>query len=50
MERFELLGDERAININITNEGVIMDAFQNDQLVGTVGMTFEEWFNYVEGR
>lgn len=37
--------NERRLQIVVTDEGVIMDAYINDICVGTVGRTFEEWFD-----
>ena len=47
------LEDGRVLNINVTNEGVIMDVYENykdgetgirmTEHLGTVGMTFDEW-------
>lgn len=42
--------NERTLVVNVTDEGVIMDAYLDGELSGTVGMTFEEWWEYVDGR
>jgi hypothetical protein len=41
-----------SLNIKITGEGVIMDAFDNDlnELIGTLGMTYDEWFDFICAR
>jgi len=31
------------MTINITHEGVIIDVFDDDDLIATYGRTFEEW-------
>ena len=65
-ERFHVdLGDGRNLLVNVTEEGVIMDVFQNrpvhdkgavvpipkgryvSEHLGTVGMTFEEWADWI---
>ena len=51
--RFEIdLGDGRNMTVNITGEGIIMDVFQNhpgfDEHLGTAGMMFDEWAEWVE--
>lgn len=38
------------IQIVITDEGIILDAFNGDEHLGTVGRTFDEWFQYVKGQ
>ena len=35
------------LNINITEEGIILDAFLGDVPIGTKAMTFQEWFDHV---
>lgn len=45
----------QSVVVNITDEGVILDAYAidfdgNDYLAGTMAMTYEEWFNFLEGR
>ena len=51
------LDDGRTLNINITDEGIIMDVFEpwgwyadQDEHLGTAAMTFEEWANWVQTR
>lgn len=34
----------KLLNIRVTHEGVIIDAYEEGVLTGTVGMTFEEWW------
>ena len=54
-ERFHVdLGDSRHLLVNVTGEGVIMDVFarrpeyaDQDEHLGTVGMTFEEWADWI---
>lgn len=38
-----------SLNIKITGEGVIMDAFDNDlnEPLGSLAMTYDEWFDYI---
>lgn len=48
-------GEGWSLVVNITDEGIILDAYSvdedgNDELVGTMGMTAEEWFDFVEER
>ena len=40
-------GHVRHLNIRVTHEGVIFDAYLDDVLVETLGMTFDEWFDHV---
>lgn len=42
--------DGRLLEVIITDEGVILDAYVGDTLVGTVGMTFDEWHFDVRGE
>jgi hypothetical protein len=52
------LGDGRHMTINITHEGIIMDVFgvqeddsngmvRDDLHLGTVGMMFDEWADWI---
>ena len=47
------LGESRHMTINITDEGIIMDVFGppdeklNNLHLGTVGMTFDEWAEWI---
>jgi hypothetical protein len=38
-----------SLNVKLTDEGVIMDAYDDDlnDLLGTMGMTYDEWFDFV---
>ena len=42
-------GTHRLMTVNVTEEGIIMDVYlrgftlETDTLLGTVGMTFDEW-------
>jgi hypothetical protein len=51
------IGDGRTMTINITGEGIIIDVFgrapqefSDDTLLGTVGMTFDEWAEWAISR
>ena len=48
-----LLGD-RTLYIITTDEGVIFDLYHeeddNESLIGTAAMTFDEWADWTEGR
>jgi hypothetical protein len=58
-ERFHIdLGDDRNMTVNVTGEGIIFDVFglrivqvdgmvYDDVHLGTVGMTYEEWGDWV---
>ena len=35
--------NEQTMTVNITDEGVIIDMFDGDNLIATYGRTFEEW-------
>jgi alpha-L-arabinofuranosidase len=43
------LGDGQNLTINITGEGIIMDVVEDDYHLGTVGMMFDEWADWVVG-
>ena len=36
--------DQSVTIVKVTEEGVVMDFYQNGELTGTIGRTFEEWF------
>jgi len=40
--------EERIIRIALTHEGVIMDFYKDSELSSTVGMTYDEWFEFSE--
>ena len=51
------LDDGRVLNINVTDEGIIMDVFERkpeyadqDEHLGTAAMMFEEWADWVQTR
>ena len=50
LRRVEDLSPDEQFFVNVTDEGVIFDAFQAGECIGTVGRTFSEWFDYVKGR
>lgn len=39
---------DRQLEVKVTDEGVILDAWEHDELIGTMGMTFEEWWEYTD--
>ena len=43
------LGDGETLNITITQEGIIMDHYVGEisEVVSTVGMTFDEWTDWM---
>ena len=41
------LGEDRSLGVQETDEGVIIDAFLGGELVGTIGRTFEEWWEAI---
>jgi hypothetical protein len=43
------IGDNRTLVVTITDEGVIMDVFDNNtnQLIETVGMMADEWADWI---
>lgn len=43
------LEDGRALQVNVTDEGVILDAYDNDEHIGTRAMTAPEWFESIQG-
>mgnify|MGYP001560314752 FL=1 len=44
-----LLDDGRALNVRVSDEGIVMDVFglQDDLHLGTVGMMFDEWADWI---
>ena len=50
IRRFTELSFNSGINFTVTDEGVIIDTFHGDACTGTMGMTYDEWFYYVERR
>lgn len=50
IRRFTELPLNKGINFTVTGEGVIIDTFSDGDCTGTMGMTYDEWFDYVEGR
>ena len=47
---FELGDGTETLQVTVTEEGVIMDAYFDGDMVGTVGMMADEWFDWVAGR
>jgi hypothetical protein len=41
---------QASTHITVTSEGLILDFYQDGELNGTAGMTFEEWFDWVVSR
>ena len=41
------LDDGRVLDVNITHEGIIMDVFRNMEHLGTAGMMFDEWADWI---
>lgn len=41
-------GDQMVSIIHITSEGLIVDFYQDGELVRTIGRTWEEWFHSAE--
>lgn len=37
--------DQSATVIKVTEEGIIIDFYSNGDLTGTIGMTYDEWFD-----
>jgi len=62
MEEFEkvcLFDDDQYMVVKVTHEGIIMDLYEdtvNDgvvehgELIGTVGMMFDEWADWIKRR
>lgn len=51
MSHHEVANNGQALNVNVTDEGIILDAIDNDgEVIGTVGMTFDEWYDFVIQR
>ncbi len=36
----------RLLQVKFTIEGIIIDFYDNAEFVGTIGMTYEEWFQF----
>lgn len=48
-------GDNRSMTVHITPEGIILDLYHvdedgNDTLRESVGMTYDEWADWMEGK
>tara|TARA_B110001454_G_scaffold96476_1_gene91356 strand:- start:2894 stop:3124 length:231 start_codon:yes stop_codon:yes gene_type:complete len=41
------VGAVPTLTIIVTPEGVIMDAYKADEHRGTIGMTYEEWWEFI---
>lgn len=44
------LPEGRGLQVKVTDEGVILDAFEYDEHVGTRAMTAAEWFRAIDER
>ena len=42
------LADDTELQIVVTEEGIIMDHFIGNDEVSTVGMTFDEWTDWMQ--
>lgn len=40
--------DQSVTIVKVTSEGIIFDFYLNGELTGTIGRTFEEWFDSVQ--
>ena len=40
----------RIMNVKFTSEGVIIDFYDDAELTATIGMTYEEWFDFCGAR
>lgn len=40
----------RILKVAFTNEGIIMDFYEDAELSNTIGMTYEEWFEFSNSR
>lgn len=49
-QTFVQLDDGRSINISLTGEGLIIDAFLHGALVGGEAMTYDEWYEAITPR
>ena len=41
------IDEARSLTVSLTHEGIIIDAYDGNDHVGTSGMTAEEWFEYI---
>ena len=52
--KFVFSDGEQQLEVTVTPEGVIMDAWElvdgNLELVGTTGRMADEWFNHIKGE
>jgi len=44
------LGEGTVLEVKLTHEGVIIDAFGGEEHVGTHGMTAHEWYDQLAGE
>ena len=42
--------EDGTLNIAITEEGIILDHYKDGEVSSTVGMTFDEWVEWLEGN
>ncbi len=42
--------EDGTLNITITGEGIIMDHYKDGEVSSTVGMTFDEWVEWMEAE
>jgi hypothetical protein len=40
----------RILKVAFTNEGIIMDFYEDAELSNTIGMTYDEWFEFSNSR
>jgi alpha-L-arabinofuranosidase len=49
-DQFNVSLDDKQMVVGVTEEGIIMDVYNDDDLLGTVGMMFDEWAEWVVGK
>ena len=49
-DQFYVSLDDKQMIVGVTEEGIIMDVYNDDDLLGTVGMMFDEWAEWVVGK
>lgn len=47
--RFTFADGDRLLQVIVTDEGVIMDAYKDGEIVDTVGRMADEWFEMIAG-
>lgn len=42
--------EPRIMSVAVSNEGIIMDFYDNAELLATLSMTYDEWFEFAKRK